>query len=134
MASKVRLATLSPIRNMDRAIKFYTKKLGAKLDARGRGQMRNMWAGLKLGDHDLWLIAPAKREKRELAYTTFLVSNIKSFTKKLQKNGVKFEKAEAMGEDSRIEGPVTYESFGASAFFKDSEGNLLMVWQNFPPM
>jgi hypothetical protein len=39
-----------------------------------------------------------------------------------------------MSKETKVEGPIAYESFGASAFFKDSEGNLLMVWQNNPPM
>jgi predicted enzyme related to lactoylglutathione lyase len=134
MASKARLVTLMPIRNMDRAIRFYTKRLGAKLSERARGEMRNMWASVELAGQDVWLIAPSKREKRDLAYSTLLVKNIKSYVRGLAKNGIKFQRAEKMGPQSRIEGPITYESFGASAFFKDSEGNLLMVWENVPPM
>jgi len=134
MAAKASVVTLIPIRNMNRAIKFYTKQLGGKLEARGKGQMRDMWAGVNLWGHDLWMIQPSKREKRELAYTTFLVKNIKSFVKGLQKKGVKFQRAEHMEPDARIDGPIAFESFGASAFFKDPEGNLLMVWQNFPAM
>ena len=134
MASKARVVTLTPIRKMDRAIKFYSKTLGGKLLMRGRGEMRNAWASVRLGDHEVWLIAPEKPEKRELAYTAFLVKNIKSFVSGLLDKGVKFRRAEKMSADSRLDGPIAYESFGASAFFKDSEGNLLMAWQNFPPM
>jgi predicted enzyme related to lactoylglutathione lyase len=134
MASGTQLVALIPIRDMNRAIKFYTKALGAKLKFRGRGQMRNMWASLKLGDADVWFIVPEKFERRTLAYTLLLVKNIKAAVKKLQKNGVRFQKPEAMGPKTRLEGPIAFESFGASAFFKDSEGNLMMVWQNFPPM
>ena len=134
MAAKNRVATLTPIKNMNRAIQFYTKKLGGRLVERAPGEMRNMWAALSLAGHDIWLITPGKREKRTLAYTTFVVNNIKSYVRALQRKGVKFEKAERMGPESRIEGSVTYESFGASAFFKDSEGNLLMIWQSSPAM
>ena len=123
-----------PIRNMNRAIKFYTKKLGGRLGDRARGEMRDMWASVKLAGAEFWLIAPEKHEKRNLAYSTFVVKNIKSVVRKLMKNGVKFERAPRMSPDTRIDGPIAFESFGASAFFKDSEGNLLMVWQNFPPM
>ncbi|MGI0156233.1 MAG: VOC family protein, partial [Thermoplasmata archaeon] len=66
------MATLMPIRDMKRAIKFYTKSLGGKLRSRGSGEMKNFWASLTLGDHEIWLIAPEKREKRALAYTTLL--------------------------------------------------------------
>ena len=37
-----------------------------------------------------------------------------------------------MGPKSRVEGPIAFETFGAAAFFKDPEGNLLMIWQNSP--
>ncbi|MCI4352637.1 MAG: VOC family protein [Thermoplasmata archaeon] len=128
------MVTLMPIINMNRAIKFYTKVLGGRMGDRARGKMRNFWASVNLGTSEVWLIAPPKREKRSLAYSTFLVKNIKSAVKVLQRKGVKFQRAERMGPDSRVEGPIAYDSFGAAAFFKDPEGNLLMVWQNFPPM
>jgi predicted enzyme related to lactoylglutathione lyase len=134
MLSKARFTTLIPIRDMNRALRFYTKSLGAKLVYRGRGDMKNSWASIKLAGHDIWLVAPGKTEKRKLAYSLLLVSNIKLAVKQLQAKKVKFERAEKMGEESRIEGPITFEPFGASAFFKDSEGNLMMVWQNVPPM
>jgi len=130
MFSKAKLATLLPITKMDRAIKFYTKSLGGKLTYRGEGEMRNFWASLRLGPNDIWLIAPQKREKRTLAYSTFLVKNIKTAVRELQRKGVKFQRAEKMGPESRIDGPIAFDPFGASAFFKDSEGNLLMLWQN----
>jgi catechol 2,3-dioxygenase-like lactoylglutathione lyase family enzyme len=130
MASNARLATLVPIRDMDRAIKFYTKKLGAKLEFRGQGEMKDGWAWIKVAGTDIWLISPEKREKRTLAYSTFLVKDIKGFVSGLQKKGVKFAKATKMSKETRVEGPIAFETFGASAFFNDSEGNLYMVWQD----
>ncbi|MCI4365299.1 MAG: VOC family protein [Thermoplasmata archaeon] len=115
---------------MNRAIKFYTKAMGGKLKYRGRGAMKDFWASVSLGDDIVWLIAPMKREKRTLAYNTFLVKNIKSFVKAKQQKGVKFKRAEKMGPDTKIDGPIAWEPFGASAFFQDTEGNLLMVWQD----
>jgi predicted enzyme related to lactoylglutathione lyase len=127
-------ATLIPVRNMDRAIKFYTETLGGKLTMRGDGEMKDFWASVRLGKEEFWLTAPETREKRTLAYSTFLVKDIKSVVNELKDRGVKFKRAEKMSKESRLEGPIVYESFGASAFFKDSEGNLLMVWQNNPSM
>jgi catechol 2,3-dioxygenase-like lactoylglutathione lyase family enzyme len=134
MFSKAGYATLVPIKDMDRALRFYTEKLGAKLTYRGEGDMKDYWASVKLGKEDFWLITPEKREKRELAYSAFLVKDIKGAVKELKGKGVKFLPGEKMGEESKVEGPITFEPSGASAFFKDSEGNLLMVWQNNPPM
>jgi predicted enzyme related to lactoylglutathione lyase len=134
MFSKAGFATMVPVRNMNRAIKFYSEALGAKLTFRGDGEMKDSWASVKLGSEDFWLIAPETWEKRTLAYSVFLVNDIKGAVNELQGRGVKFQKAEKMSKETRIDGPIAFESFGASAFFKDSEGNLLMVWQNNPPM
>ena len=134
MWSSAKMATMVPIRNMRRAIKFYTKTLGAKINYRGEGSMKDWWASIQLAKEELWLIIPSKHEKRTLAYQVFLVKNIKSSVKELQRKGVTFRRGEKGTPESKVEGPITWEPFGASAFFKDSEGNLLMVWQNFPPM
>ncbi len=132
--SEARVATLIPIRNMDRAIKFYTKTLGGKLLYRGQGQMKDSWASVKVGRSEFWMITPQERERRSLAYTTFLVKDIKTVVKELRDKGVRFQQAERMSKETRIEGPIAFDPFGASAFFKDTEGNLLMIWQNFPAM
>ncbi len=132
--SKAHWVTLMPVRNMNRAVRFYRTRLAAKVLYRGTGPMKDFWSSLRVAGAEVWLIAPEKREKRSLAYTTIVVPSIKTFVRGLQKKGVKFEKPERGGPDTRIEGPIAWESFGASAYFKDSEGNLLMAWQNFPPM
>ncbi len=132
--AKSTLATLMPIRNMDRAIRFYTTKLGAKLVYRGEGEMKNYWASIRLGGVDIWLVAPDTREARKLSYHTLLVKRIQAVVAGLQKKGVKFEKGEKSPTSVKVDGPIVWEPFGGSAFFKDPEGNLLMVWQNVPPM
>jgi len=134
MAAKADLVTLMPISNMNRALKFYTKGLGAKLLYRARGAMKDDWASIKLGGQEIWLITPSKREKRSLAYTALVVKNIKSAVKGLKAGGVKFQKAEKWSETTRVDGPIAFEEWGGSAFFKDTEGNLLMLWQNTPGM
>jgi len=134
MFSKARLATLIPVHDMNRAVRFYTKSLGGRVRFRGEGRMKNFWASLTVGPNDIWLIAPQKREKRTLAYSTFVVKNIKAAVTELTRKGVKFQRADRMSPETRIDGPIAYERFGASAFFKDSEGNLLMIWQSGPSM
>jgi len=122
-------ATIVPIRNMDRAVKFYTGTLGGKVLQRMDGDMKDFWASVKVSGCEFWLVVPQEREKKELAYSVFMVDDIKAAVAELKGKGVKFRRGEKMGKDSKVEGPITYESFGASAFFKDSEGNLLMLWQ-----
>jgi predicted enzyme related to lactoylglutathione lyase len=133
MLSGARLVTLIPVKNMDRALRFYTKAVGGKLLFRGVGEMKESFASLMLGDDHVWLVTPSKREKRTLAYTTFLVKEIRVFVNGLKRKGVKFQRAQRMGPDAKVEGPISFESFGASAFFKDPEGNSMMVWQDFSP-
>jgi catechol 2,3-dioxygenase-like lactoylglutathione lyase family enzyme len=115
---------------MDRAVKFYTDSLGGKLLNRMEGEMKDFWASVKIGKEEFWLVAPEEREKRELAYSAFVVEDIKAVVAELKGKGVKFARAERNSKDTKIVGPIAYESFGASAYFKDSEGNLLMLWQS----
>ena len=130
MLSKTDFATFVPIRNMNRAVKFYTKTLGGSLNMRAKGELKNDWASVNIGKEEFWLIRPEKREKRDLAYSTFIVKDIKETVGRLKKKGVKFLRAEKMGPESRIEGAISYGPYGAGAFLKDSEGNLLMLWEN----
>jgi len=134
MAFKADYATLIPVKNMTRAIRFYTQKLGGRLLYRGEGDMKDFWASMKVGKEEFWLVSPEQQEKRELAYSVFVVKDIRKAVTELQGKGVRFLPGEKMGKESRVEGPMTFERSGASAFFKDSEGNLLMVWQNTPEM
>ena len=133
MAPKTTLVTLIPVSDMTRAIKFYTRRLGAKLNMRGRGRMKDFWASVQLAGSEVWFVAPDKREPRKLAYTMFAVRRIKPFVARLQKAGIRFQREERMSEKTKVAGPIAFDPNGASAFFKDSEGNLLMVWQDANP-
>jgi catechol 2,3-dioxygenase-like lactoylglutathione lyase family enzyme len=131
MLSKASFATLVVIKNMDRAINFYTKKLGGKLQMRAEGDMKNMWTSIKVGKEDFWLVRPPgpAPKKLDLAFSTFIVKDVKKEVAELRKKGVRFQKAEKMDDNTTIDGPVATDAFGATAFFNDSEGNLLMLWQ-----
>jgi len=131
MLNKASFATLVVIRNMDRAINFYTKKLGGKLQMRAEGDMKNMWASVKVGKEEFWLVHPPGQapKKLDLAFSTFIVKDIKKEVAELRKKGIRFQKAEKMDDSTAIDGPVATDAFGATAFFNDSEGNLLMLWQ-----
>ena len=133
MLSEAGFATLVPIRNMDRAIRFYTDVLGASVNMRAEGEMKNYWASVNVGKAEFWLVKPEKREKRTLAYSTFVIKDIRKTVSNLKGKGVKFLRAEKMGPESKIEGPISFSPYGAEAFFKDSEGNLSMVWENKIP-
>jgi predicted enzyme related to lactoylglutathione lyase len=133
MLNDGKLATLITVRNMSRAIRFYTKTLGGKVTMRAPGAMRNYWASLELGDAPVWLVAPDKVEKRKLAYSAFLVDDIRKEVAALQKKRVKFDRAQRSTPKTVVEGPIAWDPWGAAAFFKDTEGNLLMLWQDVTP-
>lgn len=123
-------ATLIPVKDMDRAVRFYTETLGGKLLMRDKGDMKDFWASIKLSGCEFWLVSPEEREKLELAYSVFMIKDIKAIIDDLKSKGVKFSRGEKTGKDSKVVGPITYDSMGAMAFFKDSEGNLLMLYQS----
>lgn len=129
MLSKADFASLVPVKNMDRALRFYTKTLGGSLNTRAEGEMKNSWASVNVGKTEFWLVRPEKHEKRDLAYSAFVVKDIKKTVSGLKKKGLKFLPAERMGADSKIDGPISYSPYGAGAILKDSEGNLLMLWE-----
>jgi predicted enzyme related to lactoylglutathione lyase len=129
MATNARLVSLFPVKKMKRALRFYTEQLGGTLKAGGEGEMKDWWASLDLAGSEVWLVTPEKREKHKLAYHSFIVKDIRKFVRDLQKNGVKFEKAMG-GKGAKTEGPITFDPIGANAFFKDTEGNLLMAFQD----
>lgn len=116
---------------MDRAIKFYTKTLGGRLESRATGDMKDMWASIKIGEQSFWLgPRDPKLKKLDFAFSTFIVKDIRIEVKSLTSRGARFQRAEKMNGATKVEGPVAFSEFGASAFFNDSEGNLLMLWQN----
>lgn len=130
MLSDSDFASLIPIRNMDRALKFYTETVGGKLRMRGQDEMKDSWASVAVGKAEFWLIKPEKREKMDLAYSVFIVKDIEKTVDGLRKKRVRFLPAERMGPGSKAKGPIAYMPWGAkSAFLKDSEGNLLMLWE-----
>ena len=91
------------------------------------GEMKDSFAAVAIAKEEFWLIKGAK--KADLAYSTFVVKDIKATVDGLKAKGARFLRAERESSTTRIDGPINYHTFGAEAFFKDSEGNLLMLWQ-----
>ena len=131
MLTKAGFATITPVRDMDRAIKFYTKTLGGKLEMRATGDMKDIWASIRLGKQSFWLgPRDPKLKKLDFAFSTFIVKDIRAEVRSLKSRGARFLRAEKMNAATKVEGPIAFSEFGGSAFFNDSEGNLLMLWQN----
>ena len=130
MLSKSTFVTLVPIKNMDRAVKFYRDVLGATVETRPEGEMGDSFATLQIGEAEFWLIKPKLREKRSLSYSAFVVEDIRKTVDGLRKKGVTFKRAVKEDPKDKVDGPIAFSEWGASAYFSDSEGNLQMLWQN----
>jgi len=129
MLEKSGFVTLVTVKKMDRAVKFYTETLGGRLTSRGEGEMADSFASVKVGKAEFWLIIPESWERRELAYNSFIVDDIKATVAALRSRGVKFSRAEKETPETKVDGPIAHHEWGSEAFFKDSEGNQLMLWQ-----
>jgi catechol 2,3-dioxygenase-like lactoylglutathione lyase family enzyme len=134
MAAKLELVSLVQVKKMDRAIEFYRKNLGAKVVMRGTGPMKDYWSSLEVAGANVWLVRGGPAEKRKLAYHAFVTKDIRKFVATLKRRKVRFDKAERSTPDTKVEGEIAFEGFGASAFFHDTEGNLLMAWQTMMAM
>jgi catechol 2,3-dioxygenase-like lactoylglutathione lyase family enzyme len=133
MLTKAGFTTLISVKDMRRAVDFYTKKLGGKVQMRGSGDMKDSWTSLKIGREEFWLVKPPGRpvKKPDLAFNAFVVKDLRKEVQDLRKKGVRFQKAEKMEESSTIvDGVISSGPFGSTSFFNDSEGNLMMLWQN----
>lgn len=130
MLDKASLVTLVPVKRMARAVKFYTESLGGKVVYEGEGDMEGSFASVKIGRNEFWLVVPEAWEKRELSYTAFVVDDIKATVTDLKARGVKFARAERYSAETKIDGPISSQPWGSEAFFKDTEGNLLMLYHS----
>ena len=104
-----------PVRNQDRALDFFTSKLGFKVatdQAMGPGQR---WIELKLGGAEtkLVLFTPPGHEDRVGGFVplSFQCDNVQKTCDELKAKGVEFAQE-----------PKT-ESWGTSAIIKDPDGN-----------
>lgn len=109
-----------PVKNQDRALKFYTEKLGFKLllDAPfAEGKQR--WIELEIpgADTQVVLFTPEGHEDRIGTFSNIVFSSkdIEKTYKELVKKGVEFTE------------PLTKESWGTFALFKDLEGNVFCL-------
>ncbi len=108
-----------PVRDQDRAIEFYSKKLGFKVvsDTPLAGEKR--WIELRPpgGDTRVVLFTPDGHEDRigSFANLVFGSDDVSKTHHELRKRGVEF-----------VQEPKT-ESWGTSAIFKDPDGNSFLI-------
>ena len=107
-----------PVRDQDRALAFYTEKLGFTIatdQPMGPGQQR--WIELKIpgADTGVTLFTPPGHEDRVGTFVNFsrYANDVETTYAELKERGVEFV------------APPKKEPWGTSVIFKDSEGNQL---------
>jgi predicted enzyme related to lactoylglutathione lyase len=116
MITQVKFVSIA-VTNQDRALEFYTKKLGFKVATDQRFGENMRWIELKIGTAEtkVVLFSPPGVEPTEFSNIVWQTDNVQKTYEELKARGVEFTQE-----------PRT-ESWGTSAMFKDSEGNVFLL-------
>lgn len=111
------------VKDLDRAVKFYTEKLGLSCRVQEK-----QWAAIKIGDAEIHLYLGGGITHG----LEFYVDDVEKSVKTLKKKGVEFFSDKNMPEFIRADAEnITEFPWGRTAFFKDSEGNQLALVKDF---
>jgi len=115
------------VTNLERAKLFYETVLGFPVK---QHEPKEGWCALIVGNAQIHLYEQGGASDN----VEFAVENIEVETKRLKEKGVAFcsgmDKPQAQ---SFVNGGITIFPWGKSAFFKDTEGNILALIQDNPP-
>ena len=108
-----------PVKDQDRALEFYTKKLGFKImtDQPFDGNQRWIELGVPGGETKVVLFTPDGHRDRigTFSNVVFVSDDVEKTYQELSARGVEFQQ------------PPTKESWGTSSVFKDQDGNLFAL-------
>jgi catechol 2,3-dioxygenase-like lactoylglutathione lyase family enzyme len=118
MIKGIKFASI-PVADQDRALEFYTQKLGCRIitDQPFSDEQRWIELGIPGADTGIVLFTPAEHADRvgTFSHVAFWSDNVKKTYEELKAKGVEF-----LGEPQS-------EDWGTSALFKDSEGNTFVI-------
>ncbi|MCZ7663593.1 MAG: VOC family protein [Thermoleophilia bacterium] len=124
MLSKTAISPTIPVDDLDRAGHFYEDKLGLDRDQR----YPNMPDGIlyRVGEADLFIYKTAAKRGENTA-ASFWVDDLETEMRALRDHGVSFEDYDLPG--LKTEEGIAEVDGVKSAWFKDSEGNILALTQ-----
>jgi catechol 2,3-dioxygenase-like lactoylglutathione lyase family enzyme len=108
--------------DLDRAIKFYSEKLGLSV-RRLEGNMDS--AFVEVGESDRLLLYKSSYKRGETTYASFLCEDVETAVRELRGKGVKFEEYDFPGLKT-VNGVATSGDM-KTGWFRDSEGNILAI-------
>ena len=118
MIKGIKFASI-PVTDQDRALEFYTTKLGFRVltDAPFNGAQRWIELGIPRAETRLVLFTPEEHKKMIGGFmnVTFFTDNVESTTEELKARGVEF-----------VQEPQKAD-WGTFAIFKDPDGNKFLV-------
>jgi catechol 2,3-dioxygenase-like lactoylglutathione lyase family enzyme len=118
MIKAIKFASV-PVRDQDRALEFYTKKLGFKVitDSRFDGTQRWIELGLPRADTKLVLFTAPGQDAMIGGFmnVTFMADDVEATAKELKGRGVEFEQDPQKAD------------WGTAAIFKDIDGNRFVL-------
>ena len=118
MITQIKFASI-PVHDQDRALAFYTEKLGFTIITDQPFDDKQRWIELRIpkAETRLVLFTPDGDEKRIGSFMnmSYTCDDIHKTHAELTKRGVEFE------------GPLQKQPWGTYAMFKDSEGNQFVV-------
>jgi catechol 2,3-dioxygenase-like lactoylglutathione lyase family enzyme len=117
-----RVTTILPVKDMDRARKFYEGKLG--MEPEGFAPDGNYMFACGQGDH-LSLIPKPEGTKAEHTAVSFEVDHIEDVVAKLERDGIAFEDYDL--PTLKTVNHICAMGQGKAAWFKDTEGNYLCL-------
>jgi lactoylglutathione lyase len=116
MITQMKFASIA-VADQDRALDFYTNKLGFKVVTDQPFAEGMRWIELKIGHADtkVVLFTFTDREPGGFSNVVFQSDNVQKTYEELRERGVEFTQE-----------PKS-EAWGTSAMFRDSEGNVLLI-------
>ena len=118
MITQLKFASV-PVQDQDRALAFYTEKLGFKVATDQRMSETQRWIELMIpgAQTRIVLFTPQGHEDRVGSFSglSFVCDNVEKSYDEMLKKGVEFE------------APPRAEPWGTFAIFRDSEGNSFVM-------
>jgi catechol 2,3-dioxygenase-like lactoylglutathione lyase family enzyme len=127
MLEKADIAAIVPVSDIDRAVDFYGRVLGLKLDVRRDDLPENREAEFRAGDGTLVVYESVAAGQSRGTMAAFRVDDLEAVAGSLRENGLAFEEYDA--PDLKTENGIARIGDLLAAWAKDPDGNIIAFEQ-----